>query len=90
MESKGMEHTPYPTDLTDNEWRVIAPLLPASDQPGRPRKYSWRDILKAVFSVRRTGCPWRGLPQDFPTWTTASHDLRAWRQDGTWKRIHDR
>jgi putative transposase len=90
MSSKGMEYTPYPTDLTGNEWHVIAPLLPASDKPGRPRKDAWRDILNAVFDVLRTGCQWRCLPYDFPNWKTAYHDLRAWRTDGTWKRNHDR
>jgi putative transposase len=85
-----MEHIPYPTDLTDTAWHIIAPLLPASDKPGRPRKYSWRDILNAVFYVLRTGCPWRCLPHDLPNWKTAYHYLRAWRQDGTWKRLHDR
>jgi putative transposase len=84
-----MERTPYPTDLTDNEWHIIAPLLPAPDQPGRPRKYAWRDILNAVFYVLRTGCQWRCLPHDFPNWNTAYHYLRTWRKDGTWKRIHD-
>lgn len=85
----GMKRIPSPTDLTDHEWHVIAPLLPASDPPGRPRKYSWRDILNAVFYVLRTGCQWRGLPHDLPKWKTASHYLRVWRKDGTWKRIHD-
>jgi putative transposase len=84
-----MERIPYPTDLTDNEWDIIAPLLPASDQPGRPRKYAWRDILNAVFYVLRTGCQWRCLPHDFPHWKTAYHYLRVWRKAGTWKRIHD-
>lgn len=85
-----MKHTPSPTDLTDNAWHLIAPLLPASDQAGRPRKYAWRDILKAAFYVLRTGGQWRFLPHDFPPWKTASHSRRAWRKDGTWKRLHDR
>jgi putative transposase len=37
-----------------------------------------------------TGCQWRYLPHDFPHWKTAYHYLRAWRKDGTWKRLHDR
>jgi putative transposase len=85
-----MERIPYPTDLADNEWQVIAPLLPAPDKPGRPRQYAWRDSLKAVFYVLRTGCRWRCLPHDFPNWNTVDHDLRLWRKDGTWKRSHDR
>lgn len=68
----------------------MAPLLPAPDQPGRPRQYSWRDILTAVFSVRRTGYQWRFLPHDIPTWKTAYHYLRAWHKAGPWTRIHDR
>jgi putative transposase len=49
-----MERTPYPTDLTDNEWQLLEPLLPGSEQPGRPRQYSWRHILNAIFYVLRT------------------------------------
>ena len=56
QQSLGLERIPYSTDLTDNKWHVIAPLLPGSDQPGRPRKYSWRDILNAVLYVLWTGC----------------------------------
>jgi putative transposase len=85
-----MERLPYPTDLTDNEWHVIAPLLPKAGHPGRPRKYAWRDILDAIFYVLRTGCQWRFLPHDFPKWKTAYHSLWRWRQEGTWRRIHAR
>jgi transposase len=49
-----------------------------------------RAMLNAVFYVLRTGCQWRCLPYDFPTWKTVYHDLRLWRKDGTWKRLHDR
>ncbi len=52
----GMEQSPYPTDLTDHEWCMIEPLLPRPRKPGRPRKYPWRAILKAIFYVLRTGC----------------------------------
>jgi Putative transposase of IS4/5 family (DUF4096) len=86
----GMEQIPYPTDLTDNEWQLIEPLLPVTNKPGRPRKYTMRALLNAVFYVLRTGCQWRFLPHDFPKWKTAYHYLRLWRKDGTWKRIHDR
>jgi putative transposase len=83
-----MERLPYPTDLTDNEWHVIAPLLPGSKKLGRPRKYAWRDILDAIFYVLRTGCQWRFLPHDLPKWKTAYHYLWRWRKEGTWRRIH--
>jgi putative transposase len=84
-----MERLPYPTDLTDNEWYIIAPLLPAPDPPGRPRKYAWRNLLNAGFYVLRTGCQWPRLLHDFPPWKTAYHDLRTWRKERTWKRLHD-
>jgi putative transposase len=84
-----MEQSPYPTDLTDNEWHLIEPLLPRPSKPGRPRKYSLRDMLNAIFYVLRTGRQWRCLPHDLPHWKTAYHYLRLWRKDGTWKRLHD-
>jgi putative transposase len=87
---KGMEQIPYPTDLTDKEWFVIEPLLPVTNKPGRPRKYTLRAILNAVFYVLRTGCQWRCLPHDLPHWKTAYHYLRLWRKDGTWQWLHDR
>jgi transposase len=83
-----MERIPYPTDLNDNEWQLIAPMLPGSGKLGRPRKYSWRDILNAIFYVLRTGCQWRCLPHDMPKWKTVSHDFRRWRKAQVWARIH--
>jgi putative transposase len=58
---------PYPTDLSDAEWRIIEPLLPRpSTRRGRPRVHSYREILNAIFYVLRTGGAWRMLPHDFP------------------------
>jgi putative transposase len=85
-----MTHTPYPTDLTDTEWHLIAPLLPQPAKPGRPRKYSLRTILNAIFYVLRTGCQWRCLPHDLPPWKTVYHYFRLWRKEKPWQRIHDR
>jgi transposase len=83
-----MERIPYPTELTDNEWQLIAPLLPGSGKPGRPRKHSWRDLLKAICSVLWTGCQWRCLPHDRPNWNTVSHYCRRWRTAQVWARMH--
>jgi putative transposase len=66
-----MEQIPYPTDLTDSEWQLIELLLPVTNKPGRPRKYTMRAMLNAVFYVLRTGCQWRFLRHDFPKWKTA-------------------
>jgi putative transposase len=85
-----MKRIPYPTDLSDNEWQLIEPLLPQSRQPGRPRQHSWRDILDAIFYVLRTGCPWRCLPHDLPTWKTVYYYFWRWRKAQVWARIHTR
>ena len=80
----------YDTDLTDAEWGLLAPLIPDAKPGGRPEKYSKRDIINGIRYVARTGCAWRLLPNDFPAWTSVYHYFRKWRQDGTWKKAHDR
>jgi putative transposase len=80
---------PYPTDLSDEEWAVLRPLVPEAKPGGRPRSHETREILDAIFYVLRSGCAWRLLPHDFPPWQTAYHYFRLWRIDGTWERIHD-
>ena len=62
--------TRYQTDLTDAEWRVIAPHLPKPCATGRPRAWPTREILNGIFYVMRAGCPWRLLPNDLPPWET--------------------
>jgi putative transposase len=79
----------YPTDLTDEEWQILAPLLPPAKSGGRPRKYPMREVLNGIQYVLRSGCAWRLMPHDLPHWQTAYQAFRAWRQDGTWRRIHD-
>jgi putative transposase len=79
----------YPTDLTDEEWQLLKPLLPPDKPGGRPRKYPMREVLNGIQYVLRGGCAWRLMPHDLPHWQTAYQTFRAWRQDGTWLRIHD-
>ncbi len=79
----------YATDLTDEEWQVLAPLLPPEKTGGRPRKYPMREVLNGIQYVLRGGCAWRLMPHDLPQWQTAYQTWRAWRQDGTWVRMHD-
>jgi putative transposase len=78
----------YATDLTDAEWALFQPLLPAEAAIGRPRIHARRTILNAIFYVLRTGCAWRFLPQEWPAWQTVYGYFRRWRRDGTWERIH--
>jgi putative transposase len=78
----------YPTDLTDAEWRALAPHLPAPKAGGRPRRHAVRDILNAIFYVLRSGCAWRLLPHDLPPWKTVYHYFRLWRVQGLWEMLH--
>jgi len=61
---------------------------PACQRRGHPRTTDMREVLNALFYVDRTGCQWRALPHDFPPWSTVWSDFRAFRNDGTWKRMH--
>ena len=79
----------YPTDLTDKEWQVLEPLVPAVQSGGRPAEHLRREIVNAILYVLRTGCQWRMLPHDLPPWQTVYTYFRNWRKDGTWKRMHD-
>lgn len=82
-----MRRKRYPTDLTDAEWGLLAPLLPSPKPRGRPREHSVREVLDAIFYVVRGGCAWRLLPHDFPPWGTVYYWFRRWRLDGLWQRI---
>jgi transposase len=74
--------TRYQTDLTDTEWRVIAPHLPKPCAAGRPREWPMREIVNGIFYVMRAGCPWRLMPSDLPPWGTIYRWFAAWRDDG--------
>ncbi len=78
----------YPSDLPDQEWAIVEPLIPPAKPGGRPRSVDMREVLNAIFYVDRTGCQWRALPHDFPPWSTVWTYFRTWRNDGTWERIH--
>ena len=79
----------YPSDVTDEQWPLIEPHLPAVRPGGRPRKTEMRDVVDAVFYILRTGCQWRYLPVDFPPKSTVWRYFDGWRHDGTLDTIHD-
>jgi transposase len=81
--------TVYPARLTDAEWAVLEPLVPANKPGGRPPKYSRRDLVDAILYVVRQGCTWRALPAEFPYWNTAFWYFQEWQTDGTWDQIED-
>ena len=78
----------YASDVTDAEWAVIAPLLPGRAARGRRRRTSLRRIVNAVMYLLWSGCPWRGLPRDFPPFTTVQYHFYRWRDQGWWARIN--
>ena len=84
-----MSRQAYPSDLSEKEWQLLEPLLPAPKPGGRPVKYPRREVVNAIMYVLRSGCPWRMLPHDLPPWRTAFHYFRTWRKDGTWERVHE-
>jgi len=80
----------YATDVTEAQWRVVAPLLARPAGPGRPTRVAVRQVLNALLYQARTGCPWRLLPQDFPHWTAVRYYFDKWAADGTWEAVNDR
>ena len=81
---------PYPTDLTEEQWDLLAPLVPPVKPFGRPPDHTRREILSAIFYQMRGGAAWRLLPHDLPPWKTVYHYFRVWRKEGVWQQIHDR
>lgn len=78
----------YPSDLTDAQWELIAPMV-AVRHGGRPAEHDRRRIVDAILYVTRTGCSWRQLPHDFPPWATVYWYFKEWNAEGITDRIHD-
>ena len=79
---------PYPSDLTDERWAVIAPLIPVP-KLGRPREVDLREVLNAILYLNRSGCQWEMLPHDLLPKSTVYDYFAQWRDDGTWQTILD-
>ena len=77
-----MHRTSYSTDLTDDQWKNMEPLVPPPKSGGRPIKYERREIVNAIFYVSRTGCAWRLLPHDLPQWDSVYGYFRCWKKEG--------
>jgi len=83
-----MPRPPYPSDLTDAEWLVLGPLIPAPKPGGRPPRHARRALVDAMRYVLRGGIAWRAMPHAYPPWQTVYHYFRQWRLDGTWERAN--
>lgn len=78
----------YATDVSDEEWELIKPHIPAPLPGGRPPKWERREVVNAILYVLKTGCAWHLLPHDFPPYSTVFWYFRRWRKDGTWERLN--
>jgi transposase len=80
----------YPSDLSDEEWAVIEPILNElyPYTTGRHRKSDLREILNAIFYLNKTGCPWRYLPKDFPPYTLVNYYYNKWTHSGLLEQLN--
>jgi transposase len=70
---------PYPSDLTNQEWNLLEPLLASPERRGRPPKWPTRRVADAVFYLLlRSGCAWSMLPREYPPWQTIYYHFRKW------------
>jgi putative transposase len=79
----------YSTDLTDEQWEVIRPFMPAEKKRGRKREVDLREVINAILYMSRTGCQWRNLPHDLPAKSTVWDYFARFKNDGTWTKIVD-
>jgi len=82
------EHLRYGSDLTDEEWEILAPFMPAPARTGRPRRWTLREIVNAIFYVLRSGCAWSLLPKDFPPRSTVYGWFLRFRREGLFETIN--
>jgi transposase len=78
----------YPSDLTDEEWALVAPLIPPAKRGGNKRSVDVREVMNGIMYVLSTGCQWRAVPKDLPARSTLYDYFDLWSWDGTLGRIH--
>lgn len=77
----------YPSDLSDEQWRVLDPLIPRFHREAVYHYHERRVIVNAILYVLRSGCPWRSLPHDFPPYGTVHYYFRRWQREGVWDQV---
>ena len=78
----------YPTDLTDAEWALVAPLIPPAKRGGNKRTVEVREVVNSLMYVLGSGCQWRAIPKDLAPRSTAYGYFARWDWDATLGRIH--
>jgi putative transposase len=87
MVQKDQPRRTYPSDVTEEQWAIVGPMLPPATQHprgGRPRKVNMREVLQTLFSLHRSGCQWDMVPHDVLPKRTVYDAVVQWRDDGTW------
>jgi len=79
----------YPSDLSDEQWAKIEPLIPPAKPGGRPREVDMREVMNGILYINRNGGVWRSLPHDLPPWGTVWWYFWTFRKEGVWRRMND-
>ncbi len=90
MGQEGSSRKVYPSDLTDEQWAIVEPMIPPAKQNprgGRPREVDMREVLNTIFYLNRSGCQWDMLPHDLLPKSTVYDYFAQWRDDGTWAKM---
>ena len=90
MLQKAQSRKKYPSDLTDEQWAIVAPLIPpakSGPRGGHPRQVDMREVLNTLFYLNRSGCQWDMLPHDLLPKSTVYDYFAQWRDDGTWAKM---
>lgn len=82
------DHLRYPSDVTEEEWAEVAPLIPPARRGGRKRSVNIREVFNGLLYLLSSGCQWRALPKEFPPRGTVFDYLTRWQADGTLGRVH--
>ena len=80
----------YPSDLTDDEWELVEPLIPPGKTGGGKRTVILREVVNGLMYILSTGCQWRAIPKDLPPKSSVYDYFDLWTYDGTLERIHPR
>jgi len=79
-----MKREAYSSDLSDEEWAILEPLIPPAKPGGKPRTTDMREVMNAIFYLNKSGGQWRMLPHEFPKWQTVYCYYNTWRKAGLW------
>jgi putative transposase len=83
-----MRRRDYPSDISDEAWEILEPMIPPEKPGGRSRTTDMREVINAIWYLLMSGCQWRMLPHEFPPWSTVWSYFRTWRKTGVWELMH--